>query len=38
VYRLRPEPLEEVAGWLDELRRYWQGQLESFRDYVEAHS
>jgi DNA-binding transcriptional ArsR family regulator len=34
LYTLRPEPVEEVAGWLDELGRAWQRQLESFKDYV----
>ena len=36
LYRLRPEPLEEVKGWLDEVSRNWQTALESFKDYVEG--
>jgi DNA-binding transcriptional ArsR family regulator len=38
LYMLRPEPMQEVAGWLDELSRLWQQQLDSFRDYVALRS
>jgi DNA-binding transcriptional ArsR family regulator len=34
LYALRPEPVQEVAGWLDGLSRAWQEQLDSFQDYV----
>jgi DNA-binding transcriptional ArsR family regulator len=34
VYSLRPEPVREVAGWLDELSTSWQEQLDSFKDFV----
>ena len=34
LYTLRPEPIQEVAGWLDELSRLWHQQLASFKDYV----
>lgn len=34
LYTLRPEPMQEVAGWLDDLSDLWQQQLESFKDYV----
>jgi DNA-binding transcriptional ArsR family regulator len=34
VYRLRAEPVQELAGWLDAVSRGWQDQLESFKDYV----
>ena len=34
LYTLRPEPIQEVAGWLDELSRLWHQQLTSFKDYV----
>lgn len=34
LYTLRPEPMQEVAGWLEELSRAWQQQLDSFKDYV----
>jgi DNA-binding transcriptional ArsR family regulator len=34
VYTLRAEPVQELAGWLEELGRMWQTQLDSFRDYI----
>jgi DNA-binding transcriptional ArsR family regulator len=34
LYRLRPEPVQEVGGWLDELSDAWQQQLESYKDFV----
>ena len=34
LYALRPEPLAEVASWLEEMSRGWQGQLDSFKDFV----
>jgi DNA-binding transcriptional ArsR family regulator len=37
-YALEGEPLEEVSGWLEELRGGWQRQLESFKDYVEVRA
>jgi DNA-binding transcriptional ArsR family regulator len=38
LYTLRPEPVLEVAGWLEELSRAWQQQLDSFKDYVALRS
>jgi DNA-binding transcriptional ArsR family regulator len=35
VYRLRPESLDPLAGWLDEVRRFWDDHLEQFRSFVE---
>jgi DNA-binding transcriptional ArsR family regulator len=34
LYTLRPEPMQEVAGWLEGLSRAWQEQLEAFKEYV----
>ena len=34
LYALRPQPLSELARWLDGLAGSWQSQLESFRDHV----
>lgn len=34
IYLLRPEPMREVGGWLEELSRAWQQQLDSYKDYV----
>jgi DNA-binding transcriptional ArsR family regulator len=34
LYALRPEPLAELAAWLDGMSRTWQAQLDSFKDFV----
>lgn len=38
VYSLRPEPLEEVRGWLETVEGYWADQLHAFRDHAERRS
>ncbi len=38
VYRLRPGSLDPLAGWLDEVRRFWAGHLEQFRTFVEQET
>ena len=35
LYRLRPEPLEEVREWVAEVSHNWQTALESFKNHVE---
>ncbi len=30
VYRLRPEPIDELQSWIQEVQRFWDDQLESF--------
>ncbi len=35
VYQLRPERLRDLAGWLEELERYWSDQLASFKEHAE---
>jgi DNA-binding transcriptional ArsR family regulator len=34
LYALAPEPVEGLTEWLERLGRAWQGQLESFSEYV----
>jgi hypothetical protein len=34
VYTLKAERIEGLAGWLEELTRGWQSQLDSFKDFV----
>ncbi len=34
LYALAPEPLDELARWLEQLSQAWQGQLDAFKDYV----
>jgi DNA-binding transcriptional ArsR family regulator len=29
----RPEPLREVAGWVHEYERFWNGRLDQFEQY-----
>jgi DNA-binding transcriptional ArsR family regulator len=36
AFRLRPEPMTALRGWLDELQVKWTRQLESFKAHVEA--
>jgi DNA-binding transcriptional ArsR family regulator len=38
LYLLRTEPLQQASGWLDEVSRAWQAQLEAFKEYVEGGS
>lgn len=32
--RLRPEPLREVAGWLDAYRRHWEESFDRLDSYL----
>jgi DNA-binding transcriptional ArsR family regulator len=36
LYRLRPGALDPLAGWLDEVRRFWADHLEQFQSFVEG--
>jgi DNA-binding transcriptional ArsR family regulator len=38
VFRMRPDGLAALEAWLDEQRREWDRQLESFRHHVERKS
>jgi DNA-binding transcriptional ArsR family regulator len=41
LYRLRPEPFQEVDAWLDQFRRFWSEHvdaLERFLDRMEPSS
>ena len=35
LYQLRPEPLAEVATWIDEFERYFEGRLDALSDYLD---
>ncbi|MEV1333561.1 ArsR/SmtB family transcription factor [Micromonospora costi] len=35
LYSLRPEPLREVADWLDPYERFWRARLTALRDVLE---
>jgi DNA-binding transcriptional ArsR family regulator len=32
--KLRPEPLRDLAGWLETYRRFWDGSLDRLDDYL----
>jgi DNA-binding transcriptional ArsR family regulator len=32
--RLAPEPLREVAGWVEQYRRHWEDSFERLSDYL----
>src|SRR5690349_9581244 len=35
VYRLKPEPLQEVDEWLDQFRRLWSKHLDKLERYLD---
>jgi DNA-binding transcriptional ArsR family regulator len=35
VLRLRPEPFDELRRWIDEVERFWAGQLAAFKAHAE---
>ena len=38
VYALNAEPLREVDAWVQKYEAFWEMQLQSFKEYVEAKS
>ena len=32
--QLAPEPLHEVADWLEQYRQFWEGSLDNLEDYL----
>jgi DNA-binding transcriptional ArsR family regulator len=34
-YSLEPEPLRDVARWLEEYRAFWQTNLENLKNHIE---
>jgi DNA-binding transcriptional ArsR family regulator len=35
VYRLRQEPFDDLRRWIEEVERFWGGQLASFKAHAE---
>jgi DNA-binding transcriptional ArsR family regulator len=35
LYRLKPEPLQEVAAWLDPFRRFWSGHVDALERHLD---
>ena len=36
VYRLRPEPLQALCGWVEEVSAFWGEQLAAFKEHAEG--
>ena len=34
IYKLRPEPLQEMDKWLDSYRRMWESRMNQLEDYL----
>jgi|ERR1041385_5884941 DNA-binding transcriptional ArsR family regulator len=35
LYELSPRPLQQVAGWIEGYRSFWQGSLTNLKRYLE---
>jgi DNA-binding transcriptional ArsR family regulator len=35
LYRLKPEPLQEVAAWLDPFRRFWSARVDALERHLD---
>ena len=35
LYRLKPEPLQEVDDWLDQFRRFWSAHLDALERHLD---
>ena len=35
LYRLRPEPLQEVDAWLTQFRRFWSAHVDALERYLD---
>lgn len=35
LYRLKPEPLQEVDDWLDQFRRFWSGHVDALERHLD---
>jgi DNA-binding transcriptional ArsR family regulator len=38
VYRLRPERFGELRRWLEDVERFWSGQLAAFKQHAEERA
>ncbi|GEL77527.1 ArsR/SmtB family transcription factor [Tenuibacillus multivorans] len=34
IYKLRPEPFQELDSWLDSYRRMWEARMDRLDDYL----
>ena len=35
LYRLKPEPLQEVAAWLEQFRRFWSDHVDALERHLD---
>jgi DNA-binding transcriptional ArsR family regulator len=35
LYRLKPEPLQEVDAWLDQFRRFWSSHVDALERHLD---
>jgi DNA-binding transcriptional ArsR family regulator len=35
LYRLKPEPFQELDGWLDQFRRFWSEHVDALERYLD---
>lgn len=35
LYRIKPEPLQEVDDWLDQFRRYWSAHVDALERHLD---
>jgi DNA-binding transcriptional ArsR family regulator len=35
LYRLKPEPFQELDAWLDQFRRFWSAQVDALERYLD---
>ena len=38
IYSLRPEPFDELSGWIDQIRRRWESRLDNFERLLKARA
>ncbi|WP_226617858.1 ArsR/SmtB family transcription factor [Cytobacillus firmus] len=34
IYKIKPEPFQELDRWLDSYRRLWEGRMDRLDDYL----
>ena len=35
IYQLRPEPFQQLRGWLESVERFWSLELSAFKEHAE---
>jgi DNA-binding transcriptional ArsR family regulator len=37
LYRLKPEPLQELDAWLEQFRRFWSAHVDALERHLDRH-